>query len=1143
MEFENSVITVIENIQDSQESKNRMFEIPTFFFDNVKTIKIRIAAFLKTIPELLKLNMENPKTPVVENLLPLISNPDFPLNKTTKETFPYWLAYRKNISKEMAKNIEARRKELHVKHETNIDNIQTEITNNKWQSNKFIESSKKIVSIEKYPTFTGMIITRVALELEFKETASILEIFNSIVLNSQSPICNCRDYWKILTSLKVIDIDELKFDNDLALEEIPYLLYKTMNKYGKYVDIRVSIHPEGSNLGKDTIFGKDTISVFMELDTDKPNFDRQSFIDGALQVSPLFRSEYKITETSIKANFMFYPSSFIDIYVFSDMVMNDPFFSEFMNIDESVKATKRKKEENGGQPWILIHFSHPSTGLIKASILQKYVDRRSPELRNTDPKLFPEGEPYIQINGISANNKKSVEIFQKLFARFIQLYVNDYDSVVEIYRDYLNDEYFGLPEEREVKQVSEKMNETARPKGHARQCPKARAISYYEGEVKDPSVNYSYNKGKSYLKFPRDIPQDGIIYESDGKNQNYYTCINNENGYTHIGLQASKLSSSAPFLPCCFKDPQITSNSKNNSEYIQEYYDGKTKQVKKGVGKTLISNKVLLQGNKGVISKQLSLFFDMGNISDILRFGIHPVDTDSLVECVKYAVSSTETPSLRHVHYAKQHLYNFTGRQIKKMFESGILYYEYFCQLLTTFYETHVYVFRDDREKFEIVIPKFTHGYYHRNYDRCVILYENWSKVHYPVYEIIGTDGEKIFSINSPMGKLCKMFFENYTSYYILTNFLEPVNFPLRDVVAQYIDSFGKTRAVLLKDNTVLETSPMNPLPVPELDMFSNKTETIENAIKIITKYNGDDILIEKNENGRVETVKSQIGNVSVSIRIQESKEFDKSFLTDFDMKRKIARYITEYTFWFFSRYLKNGNKKFSRKTIEKFFTEKTVIGKIDSNNIPKNFTTDCGLFENDKMLMESTEMVKRLKYVIELYGNRNLKKLTEYESLTGIPNYYLDITDFDTRNDQLILQGDDSLYKWILENNRKMLIYTKLTEKTQNGSLVFSQDEPFFLKFQESVYIAQNTDTIEKAYEIAEIWETQGINIGYRSLFENSEKNPEITVDNFILYVSENFSNLNVEEINVGENPDARKKILGYRVNNTDRFTVLLKK
>ena len=76
--------------------------------------------------------------------------------------------------------------------------------------------------------------------------------------------------------------------------------------------------------------------------------------------------------------------------------------------------------------------------------------------------------------------------------------------------------------------------------------------------------------------------------------------------------------------------------------------------------------------------------------------------------------------------------------------------------------------------------------------------------------------------------------------------------------------------------------------------------------------------------------------------------------------------------------------------------------------------------------------------YVLKLYSIRDMKKLLAYHNQNVITHFYVDITDFDFNDGQIILHGEDTVDRWIQKN--------KLTYKLYD-SIVVGQRSPYFFK------------------------------------------------------------------------------------------------
>ena len=122
----------------------------------------------------------------------------------------------------------------------------------------------------------------------------------------------------------------------------------------------------------------------------------------------------------------------LDKYVFADLVMNDDLYSMLISIDDHEKATKKKSG-------IYIHFQHPSTGYITATVTEKRYIKGDQTLKEEDIDLFESFKSYIRVRVSKANNLESIEKFQEIFGKLMSLYGNKYNTIVEEYRQYIPD--------------------------------------------------------------------------------------------------------------------------------------------------------------------------------------------------------------------------------------------------------------------------------------------------------------------------------------------------------------------------------------------------------------------------------------------------------------------------------------------------------------------------------------------------------------------------------------------------------------------------------------------------------------------------------------------------------------------------------
>ena len=279
------------------------------------------------------------------------------------------------------------------------------------------------------------------------------------------------------------------------------------------------------------------------------------------------------------------------------------------------------------------------------------------------------------------------------------------------------------------------------------------------------------------------------------------------------------------------------------------------------------------------------------------------------------------------------------------------------------------------------------------------------------------------------------------------------------------------------------------------------------------------------------------------------------SVINSYNKYKKYARYIIEYLYWLYSKYIFTNNINESNLLDENVlleFREKHIL--IDPEykykKVYKMFDNNSGITENGILILKSEETLKRIFYVLRLEIIRNKEKIINYHNRELIENYYIDISDFNNNKFQVILEGENSIYKWILEKTSNNEIYNKIhiiekqkneidetDKKIKNIKIEKILDkEPYFFQndiISKKIFIAQNTDSIEKAIEISKIWKEKNINIGFNAISSNIPYE-------IILYSYTNSKNID-EYILEGHKNNLNIHIIGYRLKNTNYFTSLL--
>jgi hypothetical protein len=394
------------------------------------------------------------------------------------------------------------------------------------------------------------------------------------------------------------------------------------------------------------------------------------------------------------------------------------------------------------------------------------------------------------------------------------------------------------------------------------------------------------------------------------------------------------------------------------------------------------------------------------------------------------------------------------------------------------------------------------------------------------------------------------IFLKMILSYSLNTEVKETI-FPLINpqikILEQGMDSYGKTRMIRIKFQgsiVTLLTSPIQPINYPEVNdwVITNVSEqiAIEFCKLLNIKITGQDVTEDF-----AKTFNGILGNVTISIPIENSiptsdfqnykfginyPESSLSDMNNYNRYKKLARYMTSYVFWLYSTYLKDENKPISLDTMSSFREKYITIDKdFEYNgNISKKFSMKNSLMKNGKLVVKSEETLKRLMYSLRLFSRQRIT-LLNYHMMETMENYYIDLTDFDQFQFQVIIQGEKALENWVNDNNTNY----KLHDSIQPGV-----SEPYFFKNSlvgDYILLAQNTDSIQKALKIAKVWEKEGYNIGGNPSVEDYVK-----LGRFMLFSYENSKNITLHSIG-GKYIDGDPMIIGYKIDNVAFYTALL--
>ena len=1029
------------------------------------------------------------------------------------------------------------------------------------------------------------------LELNINDI-SLMEIFNNIKLNKNIPFATTHYFYKIMKNfipytkwVNLFDRSKTPFDKYKNINRLNNIILKVLQKtkntnYKDFTEIILNIENEMK-----------IVKIKFEYNIKQFDISQEELKNRVLNIINLHDIK---NEKIIEVNGIFYfPNQTMNKYVISDLIMNDPLFSSILVLDETTITAKSN---------IYIYFNNPIIGKVTAYLTEQVVLKTNCLAKKKE--LFPIGSKYIRVKISSCENEKKVKDFQKILSKLFILYNKNYENIIEFYRnnsidieteyeniknvDLKNIENFAKDRFKnkdkifqELKEIDPYIFRTI----YSRYCRRLPIPISDEDEKNPEIINYIDKNGNSkkydVITFPKEQINDS--------NPQKYIC--NYEKDINPGLRDNPYDNSdiLPYIPCCYVRKQI---GKTGSKYMNYYFGQKLKKQKeKTKGNIYTSNIILKNNDFGTLPENIERIFSLADLTaNYYRKGVFR-NKNSFLNCILEAMNEdtnilefiyeddreyelkkirTELGTDVYATACKQEMYDYTIEEIQNKIKNNDEYFDpqLFIHLLELKYNCNIFLFKRNNQG-SIILPRHTKGYYKNiNNNKCIFIFEHIGslseKNEYPQCELIvrqienSEDTEYNFDYKNNISQNIFNFFENINNYYIFNKKIDLIDYnlinsPIIKIVSQIIDNYGKTRAlnIIYKNkNITLFTSPIQPIILN----INNTNNIYKSKIDIIFELaNKLGIIINKQViiNDSVIQLVGFLGNIEITIPVDDENKIEgipiekninininenNSVLFEYNRYKKLARYIIEYIYWLYSKFLyenKIGVENISNESNLENFYENYI--KIDKNfiysHVNKSFSMKSGVMENDKLIIKSEETLKRLFFVLKMFAIRNYQKLFNYHNKKVIENYYLEISDFDNYTFQIILEGEDSINKWINEKNENNNI--------MNDDIIPDNTNAYFFRNpnieKNKIFIAQNAENIIIAVNIAINWYEYNYNIGNKSGFEEQLENPSFTLYSYI-----NNKKNKVYKV-LGEEKDYDIKIIGYKINDISKFTVLL--
>lgn len=837
---------------------NNVFE--TFLFDNVDSIKNRIAVQMNTLvkylifdPEIKK--VEDDTNITVTNILEPVLNKDtliFPIdeidenkfknipreefekffiftnidlnnqqtmlnqnesnesNKHRQNVLDMILLTLENITIDSVKWWKEERNAFKKKYNDEFDKLKNDVEAHTQQSIEF----QRITEID----YSNFETTNSQFTINFGPTnMTLAELFNNIQVTKYVPYVNMDKFFKIhynfIPSSEWLELETknvilMKVDCELLIE-----LREFKDPHKKYTNAAFTILEEPGAEGP-----VNRLIATMDMNVGYRNVIRPDFIarvlDALGSAKGLIPSVQKsqIQELSIVGYFS-YPFQTMLIPIWVDLAMNNEYFEKVVAINESLKASKSK-------PNIYLHML--GNGSDSISLVMKMTDR---------PNMYGmkhEGERYIR-SRVKTKTFKDVIKYQKIISRLFTLYNNEKSDILSVYRSFIPN----FEEETRRLRIPERTENLGLraiapdifPPNYSRKCLKRPTII-----SKEKYEEYNQTKEKQTMRFP----QNG---ESDPY---YFACYHETHPF--IGLRDNQLKNKVypfvyPYLPCCYSKDQ---QNREGSKY-KHYFEGDELRKKHQQAQDLfVTNKILPPGVAGILPKNISNLFSSliqtGPLCSFNRIGMNKT-INSLLECVLVAnniiprnvepkqraplleAERLKLATIQNAMSCKQELYNLSINEIIDQIKSTKynLNATEFVHLMEEAFKCDIFIFESNNKdpNGSLIIPKHVQSYYKSKPRRqTIFIFQHTGSesdnAEYPQCELIvkkiinKQTQQKIeitsFSFEDPIVvKLWRDVFLKLNRSFIF-NVMTPsfslTNFHKLNINSQIIDIYGKCRVI-----------------------------------------------------------------------------------------------------------------------------------------------------------------------------------------------------------------------------------------------------------------------------------------------------------------------------------------------------------
>lgn len=386
----------------------------------------------------------------------------------------------------------------------------------------------------------------------------------------------------------------------------------------------------------------------------------------APETDSLTGAPQNVREVQISGMFSVYQTLISEVPFF-DLIMNDALFSSYLYLEESGKSLAEKTRLN-------IHYRGVSTELNPS---EQGGKNKSSVAATLNEEVLPAGQKFyvsgydqeytvgpgnLQIVNVKitrSSSRKVAEQFMDVLTRLFRRYHERADEILQKY-------YRLIPEARLLVQAKTQPTPNSKTSfqaairsidqgatlvkqlqsiapdifasGWARSCQpvsrQPKPIAYEEIPLwQNRMIQTTQGPlARQVMSFPKDNPRI------------YLVCPDDNNPYPGVIVNKKANREMYPYLPCCFKENELTRPNSALNKYLRDENYVAAKQT--ASAHIMKSDKILDPDRIGHIHTEVSSFLlqqysEEGDISQFFRYGV-PRSYNSFIHCVALAMGTSD---------------------------------------------------------------------------------------------------------------------------------------------------------------------------------------------------------------------------------------------------------------------------------------------------------------------------------------------------------------------------------------------------------------------------------------------------------------------------------------------------------------------